>query len=198
MGKVQHIKKSRKAYVCSKCRKEIPAGSEYFKGEINFGPTIIRCKECGLKHWEVTTSDYLLSVGPIANEWSEHYDATQDGVEEMVSELESIRDDLQDRLDNMPESLQYAPTGELLQERIDGLDSTIDELESIDFDDMKSEVISEMEDELRAELDISDEDEFDLTWDELPDKLEDTSGLECALGEKISDLIDDAVSNIVE
>lgn len=151
-----------------------------------------------MKHWEVTTSDYLLSVGPITNQWNDHYSSDENGAADIVEELESIKDDLQDRLDNMPESLQYAPTGELLQERIDGLESAIDELESIDLDDLKEDVISEMEDELRAELNIPDEDEFDLTWDELTDKLEDTSELESALCEKIGELIDDAVSNIVE
>ena len=36
----------------------------------------------------------------------------------------------EDSLDNMPESLQYAPTGELLQERIDACDNAMNEVDS--------------------------------------------------------------------
>ena len=34
----------------------------------------------------------------------------------------------------MPENLQYSPTAELLQERVDSLENGISEIESIDFD----------------------------------------------------------------
>lgn len=135
MGKVVRVKSSRKEWKCSKCGKVIPVGSPYLKGELNFARPIIRCPECGLESWEVTTSDYQLSLGPILYHWQENYEASEEGRDSLVMDLESISDDLQDRLDNMPEGLQEGDTGMLLQERIDGLQSAISDLESIDFDD---------------------------------------------------------------
>lgn len=55
--------------------------------------------------------------------------------DDLVGELESLRDECQDSLDNIPEQLQEGASGQLLQERIDGLESAINELESVDCDD---------------------------------------------------------------
>ena len=143
MGKVQVIQKSRKEYKCSKCGKTIPAGSKYYKGEINFGPTIIRCNDCKLESWEVTTSDYLLRVGQILYKWQEDYEVNEDTASDISSSLQEIEDDLQERLDNMPEGLQEGDAGQLLQERIDALEDAISELDSIDIDDIKSDAYDE-------------------------------------------------------
>ena len=153
MGKVVRVKHSRKEWKCSRCRAVIPIGSEYFKGELNFSKPIIRCCKCGLEPWEVTTSDYQLSVGEILYRWHENYEANEDGRDSIVSDLQSIRDDLQDRLDNMPESLQYAETGQILQDRIDSLDSAISDLESIDFED--SDYDEDCEDRYQEEIDTA-------------------------------------------
>jgi hypothetical protein len=45
-----------------------------------------------------------------------------------VSDIENIRDEFQDGLDNMPEGLQQGDTGQLIQERIDGLEEWLQEL----------------------------------------------------------------------
>lgn len=154
MGKVVRVKNSRKEWKCSKCGNVIPAGSEYLKGELNFARPIIRCCKCGLESWEVTTSDYQLSVGEVVYRWHENYEPTEEGRDSIVSDLEDIKSDLEDRLDNMPEGLRDGDTGCLLQERIDSLDSAIDELNDIDFDDDDSEEDEEeREDRYREEID---------------------------------------------
>lgn len=196
MGKVQVIKKSRKEYKCNKCGKVIPAGSRYYKGEINFGPTIVRCEECKLESWEVTTSDYQLSVGQIVYKWRDDYNLEEGVNEDIASALEEIRDDLQDRLDNMPEGLQEGDVGQLLQERIDSLDSVIDDLNNIDIDTMKQDIADEfVSDCLSAEeADKLD----DPTWDELVElkgeELE--TKMETELHERLGDEIDSALSEI--
>lgn len=180
MGKIKEIKKSRKECVCSKCRQIIPVGSTYLRGVINFHPDIVRCVKCGLKSYEVTTSDYLRAVGEITSEWQENgYD-----FQTIADELTSIRDEQQYRLDNMPEQLQDSDTGTMLQERIDGLDAAIDELESIDEDSIFSEKISEV-------VDREDADELNLTPEE-------RNEIEQAVNEEIESLIDSALQNIVE
>ena len=156
MGKVVKVKSSRKEWKCSRCRGVISVGSPYFKGELNFHKPIIRCCKCGLEWWEVTTSDYQLSVGEVLYRWHENYEANEDGRDSIVSDLEAVRDELQDHLDNMPESLQYSETGQILQDRIDALESAISDLESIDFDDTEEdEGEDSREDRYQEEIDTA-------------------------------------------
>lgn len=201
MGKVTHIQKSRKEHRCNKCGDSIPVGSDYYKGEINFGPTIIRCNKCGLKRWEVTTSDYLLAVGPIVEEWEEHYSLDDSGVEDMISELESIRDDVQERLDNMPESLQSGDVGSQLQDRIDGLESAISELEDVYIEDIQSDAVSDKSEEIAEVLGISEEYLSDMEYDEIYEKLEVLDNdllneIVSSVESAISDAVQEAISNI--
>lgn len=61
-------------------------------------------------------------------------DSLLEFIEEVKSELESLRDEVQERLDNMPEQLQECSSGEILQERIDNLDDIINEFDCLDLD----------------------------------------------------------------
>lgn len=161
MGQITQVKKSRKAYKCSRCGKEIPVGSEYLRGDLNFSKPIIRCVKCGLQSWEVTTSDFQLRAGEAVYRWEENYstDAADlaETVESLKSDLEELRDELrdelQDRLDNMPESLQDSDTGNTLQERIDSLDEAISELESVDAEfDEEEDGKEEFEERVKSEI----------------------------------------------
>lgn len=166
MAKVQVIQKSRKEYKCSKCGKVIPVGSRYYKGEINFGPTIIRCSDCKLEAWEVTTSDWQLSTGAIINRWEENYGLSDSTPEELHDEIESIMGDQQDRLDNMPEGCQEGDVGQLIQERIDACEAAMDELYNIDIDGLKADALSEYIG------DDEDDNYDDMDYDEVLEKLE--------------------------
>lgn len=141
MGKVKRIEKSRKECKCNRCAKVIPVGSSYLRGTLNFNPDIVRCTMCGLQAWEVTTSEYQLAVGEIVYRWSENHSADFDGVEDIKSELESIRDEQQEKLDNMPDSLRDADTGMLIQDRIDNLEGVINELDGFDEDGIKDTIM---------------------------------------------------------
>ena len=83
----------------------------------------------------------------------EEFDSYKEGI---LSEIETLKDEVQERLDNMPEQLQYAPTGELLQERIDALDEWYSELESIECDIDEDSLREEIEDEGNCE-DVEEE-----------------------------------------
>lgn len=216
MAKVQVIQKSRKEYKCNKCRQLIPVGSKYFKGEINFGPTIIRCAKCGLQSWEVTTSDYILSVGEIVYNWRDNYSLSDDDVVDQIADaLEDVMNDQEERYDNMPENLQDSPNGQLLQERIDALDSAINDLQSIDVDDIKGDALqefllsddeSEVEEEVETDVDDDEstaeaeeiEYEYDVMLEHLravgKDNLADE--LENNYEERLAEAIDEAISNL--
>ena len=137
---ITKVNKSRKEYKCSKCGQIIPIGSSYLRGDLNFSKPIIRCTKCGLKPYEVTTSEYVRSVGAIVEDWRQLYSPDEDGRDNIVDDLGAIRDELQDHFDNMPEGLQYGDTGQLLEERISYLDDAITELEEIDFEDNDEEI----------------------------------------------------------
>lgn len=53
-------------------------------------------------------------------------------VEELISDLEELRDTCQESFDNIPEQLQEGDSGQILQERIENLDDVISNLENID------------------------------------------------------------------
>lgn len=151
MASISYIQKSRKPFICQKCRKEIPAGSPYWRGKRNFAAAVVRCTSCGLRVYELSGSEYIQATGRLKDKWQEDY-GTADGVwEQIAEELESIRDEQQEHLDNMPDSLQFGGTGELLQERIDGLDAAIDSLNEVDYADILTDAIEE-------DLDLDDQD----------------------------------------
>lgn len=54
--------------------------------------------------------------------------------QDLIDQASELRDETQDSLDNMPEGLQQGSTGELLQERLDALETFIQEIENLGFD----------------------------------------------------------------
>lgn len=189
---IKRVNKSRKEYVCSKCGEVIPTGSSYIRGQVNFGPTIIRCESCGLKSYEVTTSEYVRSVGHIVEDWRESYSSNVPGIDDLVSDLEEIRSDLEEKLDNMPDGLRDGDVGCLLADRIDNLNSAISDLESID----ESEVMEEVWSMISDDFDEEDEDNWNGIDAYLSDEDIDTSEAEAMLDEGYGTLIDEALSNL--
>lgn len=53
----------------------------------------------------------------------------------IAEELEAIKDEEQDALDNMPESLLKGERGQQMQEYIDEMESVIDDLDQLDIED---------------------------------------------------------------
>lgn len=155
MAKIEKPK-ARKEYKCSKCGETIKVGETYLKGTPFRRSPVIRCMKCGLRGWELS-SDYVQGVGRICDCWEEDYGCDEDTAQSIADELDTIKDDCQDSLDNMPEGLQEGDTGQLLQERIDNLDSVVSDLECIDYDTIKENAKADVDseegtDEYEAEL----------------------------------------------
>lgn len=196
MGKIKMIQKSRKDYKCSKCGKIIPKGSSYWKGELNFHPSIYRCLKCGLKNYEVTTSSYVSQVGEIVEDWSESYSAEEGCWEEISSALGEIRDELECNLENMPEQLQESETGQLLQERIESLESVMSDLENADIDEFKDAAFNNLPNKYQSE-----ELKSVIESEEWQDKLssfgeETTERFMENLKEEIESFIDECLNNL--
>lgn len=75
----------------------------------------------------------LLSVQESQPAFSDISDV-ESWTEEARSELENLKDEIEGNLSNMPDSLQQGDTGQLMQERIDGLYELISGLENLDFE----------------------------------------------------------------
>jgi len=57
-----------------------------------------------------------------------------DWVSDRVDDLSSLGDDQEEKLSNMPDSLQESDSGQLLQERYDCCQSVSEQLQDIDWD----------------------------------------------------------------
>lgn len=120
------------------------------KGEIYYHYTKYRSSRTETKVYpkpsQLTGSGFLSSVYSIGEDIPDTFeDITQleSWVEETKSTLEEIRDETQDKLDNMPYQLQEAPTGEILSNRIESLDEWISDLESVDIEPEDKEMWSQ-------------------------------------------------------
>lgn len=216
MSQITRIEKSRKAFKCQKCGKELPVGTAYLRGKRNFAKDIIRCTDCGLQPYELSSSDYVRDIGHLKDSWEDDF-GTGDGCwEELSSNLNDIRTDLQERLDNMPEQLQECGSGEVLQNRIDGLDAAIDALDEMDYADIVTDIIDELDEDDQNTLERINEERYpgqdydmwvqgfiEAATADVPAKWavpyrELAASLSDSIDEAIYDSIDEALSNLAD
>lgn len=187
MGKIKYIKKARKEYKCYKCGKVIAVGEPYKRGVMNFHPDIIVCDFCPLKSYEVTTSEYSSRVGQLCEDWHDMFGYGVGASSDIASILEELRDEAEASLDSMPDNLrETSSTGELLQSRIDSLESAIDSLNDISEEQLEDDA----EDEAKSNVDREDYE----TEEEYQDALEEYS--QGVYEENLSNAIDEALANL--
>ncbi len=128
------------------------------------------------KQSQLTQSDFWGAVYSLqeANEKPPHFDDLESKIEEIKSDLGSIRDDTQDKYDNLPTGLQEGSSGELLQERIDAIENVINEMDgfdlSIEYGDAPE---GETEDQKDAREEEMRENRAGEIWDEVTSTLGD-------------------------
>lgn len=155
---------------------------QFMNGGKNFSKT-------APKRSQLTQSGFLSGlyeledrIGEMICETKEDFDSEK---EDILSEIEGLKDQCQESLDNMPEQLQSAPTGELLQERIDNLDSWYSDIESIEVEDYD-------EDTIREELKSDSEKEDAESEDDYTERIDQETA------DKILELVNDAVGQLQE
>lgn len=130
MPRVNFVKKARKAYPHA----GIKAGDQYYWWKFRYGP-----KHRSLTKptpQQLTQSEFWIRVYDLQEriqglEWSE---GIEDQVEEIVEELREFADEQEEKLNNMPDSLQEGDVGQMLQERYEGISEWADELEGVEMD----------------------------------------------------------------
>jgi hypothetical protein len=132
MTKVHMVKHARKNYP----EHGIVKGDTYYWWQFAFRPK--QFSKTPPKPAQLTQSAFLQSLyeiqDRIRNLSPETVQDLSSELEEIINDIENLRDEQEEKRNNMPEQLQESNSGELLQERYDGLDSWISELQSIDLD----------------------------------------------------------------
>lgn len=146
MPKVHHVKKSRKDNPIAK------KGESYYWWKFRYGGK--RYSKTYPKRQQLTQSGFKISLYDIEDDLSkslsvaESKDDLQNAIDGILPEIENLKDECEESLNNMPEHLQQdSSSGELLQERIDNLEEWSSELENFDtenedqeFEDMREEI----------------------------------------------------------
>lgn len=162
MARIKH-QKARKDYPDSGIKK----GDMYYYTKIKTGPRSSRVMRSltPFRQSQMTTSPFKSGWYAAQEQWGEG----SHSIELLQSIAEAIREigqEAQDGFDNMPESLQYSSTGEMLEERANKCEEVADALD---------ELASEAEGLEEPEEPIEPEDEDDGTreqWEELQDEYE--------------------------
>lgn len=137
MPRVHHVLKARKA----KPEYNIAVGDSYYWWKIKqtYGG-VLRCSKKYPRPSQLTLSPFF---GPLYELQERLSDLDTEGsrddfkseVESIIGDLESLRDEQEEKKSNLPDSLQDSGTGEQLQERYDALDNYITDLQAVDMDD---------------------------------------------------------------
>ncbi len=146
MPRVTHVKKARKAIP----QYNIEVGDSYYWWK--FKNCAKQASKSPPKPWQLTRSEFLRGVYILQDRIA---DTTTDQLSEewrdgLVEDIRNIGEQCQESLDNMPDSLQYSPTGEMLQERIDAMETWAEEVENVEIPDM-GEVLGEIQ-EIEPEI----------------------------------------------
>lgn len=138
---------------------------------------------------QLTQSNFFSQLWDIEDRIAEFHVENKDDFEEfrdeIRDELENLKDETQSSLDNIPEQLQSAPTGEMMQERIDALENWIFDIEGVECEQYD-------EQEIRVEVEEENprgENEPEADWIERINE---------EVNEKIQEIVDVAIGELQE
>lgn len=127
MPKVTFVKCARKD------NQVVKKGESYYWWAFRFGGK--RYSKTPPKQSQLTQSDFLGRMYELSERIQVlTFESLEDEIEGIVSEIRELGEEQEEKLSNMPEQLQYAPSGETLQSRIDGCEEWANELENIDIE----------------------------------------------------------------
>jgi hypothetical protein len=171
MPRVHFVKKARKDNPVAK------KGESYYWWKFRYGGK--RYSTEPPKASQLTQSAYYASLYDLQDEIADYdcaaYEDFECFVEEIKSTLSDIAEECQSSLDNMPEQLQQAPTGELLQERIDACENAEMEMDVDEFE-FDPESFEDYEDITGAEMSERKDEAFTEWLSEAKDQLSEAVG----------------------
>lgn len=171
MPKVTHVKKARKANKAQGIKK----GDSYYWWSVMIGGrghkrySLTKPKPSQLTNSEFWGAVYGIQEDAEANPPDfENFESQRDDI---VSQLEGIRDETQDKFDNMPDGLQQGDTGQMLEERVSAIDDVISELEGIDLDFDEDDVTFDKEEDRERAIEAAKDEKLQEAWGQVTDAL---------------------------
>ena len=138
MARLHHVKKARKD------NPAVSAGEPYFWWQHAF-----HARQYSKRHpkpSQLTLSEFMseyLSIGEELEEAVGGVGGLED-LHQLITDygerITELRDQTEEKYENMPEGPQMSETGELMQERIQGLEQWAEDLEQLDFEDEDAEL----------------------------------------------------------
>lgn len=125
----------------------IAKGDTYFKWEFRYPSTIHRSLKRPTRS-QLTRSAFLQDLYALEDSlnWKGGLDDLDSQRNEAVASIETLRDQCQDNLDNMPEHLQdTSESGILLQERIDSLEDWQTGLEDVNLELTENDTLEDFD-----------------------------------------------------
>lgn len=133
----------------------------------------------------LTQSEFLGTLGDIEDEIGKlpADDSLESSVEDIAQRLRDLGQEQSDKHDNLPDGLQSAPSGELLQARADRCEEIASEFDNIDFgdkpEDSKEEGNGDKPEEGKDDDDAdTEEDADDAAANYWQEKLEEVQGVD--------------------
>jgi len=133
-------KSTRGEYKCGHCGIQIQPGSQYKSWQFRNSAKQFRCMApgCSPRASELTQGQigrvYELNerISDCCDDFrsDQEFDDFKSNLESIKEDAESLKDEFDENYNNMPESFQNGQNGELVQGRVDALESFIDELDS--------------------------------------------------------------------
>jgi uncharacterized phage infection (PIP) family protein YhgE len=147
MARAQH-KRAAKDYP----QHGIAKGDMYWFAEVKTGPrsSITIRSKTPIPRSRLTASEFLSTAYDLSDRLTDA--SSLEELNDLKGDFENLRDETQEKLDNMPEGLQQGSTGELLQERIDQIESLLTEIESA-IEEAKREDESDSDEDEQSEAD---------------------------------------------
>lgn len=162
MPRVHFVKKARKDVANS----DIKAGESYYWWKFRYGRK--RVSRTPPKQSQLTQSEFLGTIYDIEEQVQALTEESEfeSEIDSIKDQLETLKSETEEKLSNMPDQLQEGDVGQMLQERIDELDSMISEYDSIDLE--------VDEERIKEEVMDGEEKEEDETKEEFEERMKES------------------------
>lgn len=138
------VKRARRNYICSICKSKILKGDSYYRGRRPFERAIIRCNNCKLQDWELNPSEYIQRIFNLIHTWKDTYPIIDFKAHiHIISELEFIKDQIQDYRNSMSKTVKAGIAGKILDDRYDAVQFVINLLSDIDRDEIELNILTD-------------------------------------------------------
>ena len=157
----------------------VQKGQTYYSWAFAYSPkqislTYPKPQQLTRSEFQTTVYDFNDEIAGLDN--VEDADELKETVEDIVQRIRDFAEEQDEKRNNMPDSLQESPTGELLQERYEALDSWANDLENVTIDDYDPEEVDPFDYDDPEEYDQAREDHL-TEW--IADKIEELQSITC-------------------